>query len=58
MVEFNEFGLSRGASGKSVKKFSNNGWIVKKCKKSQRFKKFAKVIGLEECLLKYQSFVN
>ena len=58
VVEFDGVDAGGGAVGKSVKKSSKSRKIVKKSKKPQRSEKFAKVIGLEERLPKYQSSVN
>ena len=57
MVKYEEVD-GGGAGGKFVKKLSKSRKIVKKSKKPQRSEKFAKVIGLEERLPKYQSSVN
>ena len=58
MVEFDGVDIGDDAVGKLVKKSSKSWRIVKKSKKPQKSKKFAKVIGLEERLPKHRSFVS
>lgn len=47
-----------GGDGKLIKKLPKSRKIIKKSKKPQSPKKFAKTIGLEERLLKHQSSIS
>ena len=58
VVEFDRVDAGGGSGDTLVKKSSKSGKIVKKVQKLQRSEKFAKAIGLEERLPKYQSPVN